>query len=213
MPRLWSNNAAKHRDADTATWQLVLQREIAALETCTFGTNAFIAPDVAIFAERGRAVRIGDDSCVASGGYIHGPCELGARVSVNIRCTIEGGARGVRIGDDTRIGPNFSACAFEHGYARADVVIREQAVTSRGIVIGRDVWIGTNVCVKDGVTIGDGAVVGMGAVVTKDVEPYAVVAGVPARVIKYRGDRSRDGYKSEVDGYKSEVDGYKSEVV
>ena len=54
--------------------------------------------------------------------------------------------------------------------------------------IGNDVWIGDNVFIKSGVKIGDGAVVGAGAVVTKDVPPYAVVVGVPARVIKYRFD-------------------------
>ena len=54
--------------------------------------------------------------------------------------------------------------------------------------IGSDVWIGKRVIVKAGVTIGDGAVVGAGSVVTKDVPPYAVVAGVPAKIIKYRFD-------------------------
>ena len=53
-------------------------------------------------------------------------------------------------------------------------------------VIGNDVWIGNNVSIKAGVTIGDGAVVGMASVVTKDVPPYAVVVGNPARIIKYR---------------------------
>ena len=52
--------------------------------------------------------------------------------------------------------------------------------------IGNDVWIGTRVMIMGGVTIGDGAVVGAGAIVTKDVPPYAIVAGVPAKVIRYR---------------------------
>ena len=56
------------------------------------------------------------------------------------------------------------------------------------VIIGNDVWIGDNVLIKNGITVGDGAVVGMGAVVTKDVPPYAIVAGVPAKVIKYRFD-------------------------
>ncbi len=54
------------------------------------------------------------------------------------------------------------------------------------IVIGNDVWIGARVIVMDGVKIGDGAVIAAGAVVTKDVPPYAVVGGIPAKIIKYR---------------------------
>ena len=53
-------------------------------------------------------------------------------------------------------------------------------------VIGHDVWIGERAMVRQGVSIGTGAVVGMGSVVTRDVEPYAVVAGVPARTIRLR---------------------------
>lgn len=57
-------------------------------------------------------------------------------------------------------------------------------------IIGHDVWIGQGVMIKQGVTIGTGAVVGMGSIVTKDVEPYVVVAGSPAKVIKERFDKN-----------------------
>lgn len=58
----------------------------------------------------------------------------------------------------------------------------------RPIIVGNDVWIGEGAFVKNGVTIGDGAVIGAKSVVTRDVPPYAVVAGVPAKVVRYRFD-------------------------
>lgn len=62
-------------------------------------------------------------------------------------------------------------------------------MTSRGITLGVDVWVGANAGITDGVTVGDHAVIGMGAVVTSDVPPWAIVGGVPARVIGDRRER------------------------
>ena len=59
-------------------------------------------------------------------------------------------------------------------------------IDGRNCIIGNDVWIGTNVLIKGGIRIGDGAIIAMGAVVTKDVEPYSIVAGVPAKEIRKR---------------------------
>lgn len=67
----------------------------------------------------------------------------------------------------------------------------------RPITIGNDVWIGARATILDGVNIGDGAVIATGAVVTKDVPPYAIVAGIPARIIRYRcDDRHKDIYSN-----------------
>lgn len=63
---------------------------------------------------------------------------------------------------------------------------RESLLPYKLVTIGNDVWIGTRAMVLGGVTIGDGAVIGAGAIVTKDVPPFAIVAGVPARIVRYR---------------------------
>ncbi len=82
--------------------------------------------------------------------------------------------------------PNKYDKFFEHTYADKkyfDFVLETK--------IGNDVWIGTNALIKSGLKIGDGAVIGAGAVVTKDVEPYAIVGGVPAKLIRYRFTESQ----------------------
>lgn len=71
-------------------------------------------------------------------------------------------------------------------YVSSNIFDETMLVKGRSIVVGNDVWIGENVMIKGGVTIGDGAIIAMGAVVTKDVPPYAIVGGVPAKIIRYR---------------------------
>lgn len=67
---------------------------------------------------------------------------------------------------------------------------RHPAPTKDGIVVGHDVWLGYRALIMGGVTIGNGAVIGAGSVITKDVEPYSVYAGNPARFIKRRFDET-----------------------
>ena len=74
-------------------------------------------------------------------------------------------------------------------FERTDIPIWEQGHTYEKVIIGDGVWIGTSVIVLKGVKIGKGAVVAAGSVVTKDVPEYAVVAGNPARVLKYRNNK------------------------
>ncbi|WP_098714275.1 CatB-related O-acetyltransferase [Acinetobacter baumannii] len=66
--------------------------------------------------------------------------------------------------------------------------VKERIQQIQKVVIGHDVWIGAHVVILSGVNVGHGAIIAAGAVVTKDVPPYAIVGGVPAKVIKYRFD-------------------------
>ena len=69
----------------------------------------------------------------------------------------------------------------KHSWVKTSTLIPYKRVT-----VGNDVWIGVRAMILGGVTIGDGAVIGAGAIVTKDVPPYAVVAGIPAKLLRYR---------------------------
>jgi acetyltransferase-like isoleucine patch superfamily enzyme len=91
----------------------------------------------------------------------------------------------ITIGNDLRMGPGTMIYGSKHGI-RTGALIRTQPMTQKDVTVGNDVWLGSNVVVTAGVTIGDGAVVAAGAVVLKDIPPYAIAGGVPAKVIKYR---------------------------
>ena len=92
------------------------------------------------------------------------------------------------IGDDVLVAPNVVMRTSDQVTADKDKPIRQQGHISEQIMVENDVWIGANVTIVGGVRIGQGAVVGAGAVVTRDVEPYTIVGGVPARFIKRRGE-------------------------
>ena len=187
MPWLYFVLKDRHRDWARA-WQEEVQERLRTLETIEIGEGCFIAPVARLFGEPGRGLLLGPGCAIAAEVFMHGPITLGEGVSVNARASLDGGAKGIRIGDGTRIASGAALYAFDHGLDPARPV-RDQPVTSRGIDIGPDVWIGANAGVTDGVVIGAHAVVAMGAVVTRDVPEFALVGGVPARII---GDR-REG--------------------
>lgn len=92
----------------------------------------------------------------------------------------------VEIGESTLISMHCAVLSSNHAIPVTGTLIRDVPDELLPTKIGRDVWIGANAVILGGVTIGDGAVVAAGAVVTKDVEPGAVVAGVPARLLRKR---------------------------
>ncbi|TAH05309.1 MAG: acyltransferase [Sphingobacteriales bacterium] len=99
-----------------------------------------------------------------------------------------GGAGGLDIGDDCIIGQYLSCHPENHIYDTTEELIRQQGVTRRGIKIGNNCWIGSKVTLLDGVTIGEGCIIAAGAVVTKAMPAFAVIGGVPAKVLKMRNE-------------------------
>lgn len=112
--------------------------------------------------------------------------EIGYNSSINRASLIAGNNSKIIIGNNCLISYNVHIRTRTHNYEKKDVLILEQGERESSIIIGDDVWIGYGAQIMPGVHIGNGAVVGGGAVVTRDVAPYTVVVGVPARVIKER---------------------------
>ena len=91
----------------------------------------------------------------------------------------------VEIGNDVLIAPQLVIYTANHE-TRRELPMIQQGMKNAPVRIGNDVWIGVRVTILPGVTIGDGAVIAAGAVLTKDVAPYAIVGGVPAKQIGER---------------------------
>lgn len=96
------------------------------------------------------------------------------------------GPGNVKIGKRCMIAAHSGIYANNHKFKDPTIPIASQGVTRKGIIIEDDCWLGHGVTVLDGVTIGQGSVIGAGAVVNKDIPPFSIAVGVPARVIKSR---------------------------
>lgn len=136
--------------------------------TLQLGDHVFIKRDATLFAKSARL-------CV------------GSHVAVGARATILATGAEVIIGDFSRLAGDVFVSTANHCFDDPARPIIQQGFRYQPVVIGRDVWIGQRAIVLPGVRVGDGSVVAAGAVVTRDVPPFAVVGGVPARLLKWRG--------------------------
>jgi len=130
----------------------------------------------------GRFVWIGDGTKLRCH---EGRIEIGAKTVMGQECTISAYQR-VRIGEQCVIADRSMFIDFDHGVVEVERPIRQQGIYKRDVVVGSNVWIGYGACILRGVSVGDNSIVGTNSVVTRDVPANAVVAGIPARVIRMR---------------------------
>lgn len=117
------------------------------------------------FSKYGAGLKMGDNSAVG-------------------RFTEFGAAGGITIGSDVIMGSYVSFHSENHNFSDTTKLIREQGVTSKGIVIGNNVWVGAKATFLDGSIVGNHCVVAAGAVVNGVFPDYSVVGGIPAKIIK-----------------------------
>jgi len=149
---------------------------------------AFIGPKVVIEIGRRGRVDLGRWSWLGHATKIRaheGSVSIGAKTVVGQECTISA-FRHVSIGRECVIADRVMLIDFDHGAAEVERPVRLQGIYKRDVRVGNNVWIGYGACILRGVTVGDNAIVGTSAVVTRDVPANAVVAGVPARVVRMR---------------------------
>lgn len=145
-------------------------------EGCTVMDNSSIVGNVSLC----RNVFIHENVLIRSFKY---SISIGEGTTINRNTCI---LANCTIGEHVSIAPNVVIVGSNHIYKDPSILIKKQELSSNGIIIEDDVWIGANATILDGVTVGKGAVIAAGAVVTKPIPDYAVVAGIPATIIKYR---------------------------
>jgi galactoside O-acetyltransferase len=164
--------------------------ELMGANQITLGDRVFLYRGVRLNAQgennhlrlgRGVALERGVDI----GAMEHTTIDIGDRTYIGPYVCIVGTGN-VKIGRNCLIATQSGLFANQHRFEDLSRPIRDQGVTGKGIVIEDDCWLGHKVTVLDGITIGKGSVIGAGAVVTKDIPPYSIAVGVPAKVIARR---------------------------
>ena len=133
----------------------------------TIGKYAIIRPSNIYGGPIGEGLTMGDNSNIGPYNYI-------------------GCSGKITIGNNVMLAPRVSIYAENHVFDHPEILIRDQGVEKKEVIIEDDCWIAANSILLAGVTIGKGSVVAAGSVVTENVPPYSVVAGVPAKWIKSR---------------------------
>lgn len=170
--------------------QFLNRVEFTGANNIEIGSKSFIGRGSCIRTFNKRKVLIGTKVWIEKGVIIiteaDNCCiEIGENTFVG-PYTYMVGVGDIKIGKHCLIAAHCDIAATDHIFSDPTELIRKQGVTSKGIVIGDNCWLGCGVKVVDGVTIGEGSVIGAGAVVTKDIPPYSVAVGVPAKVIRSR---------------------------
>jgi acetyltransferase-like isoleucine patch superfamily enzyme len=148
----------------------------------------FVGPRVVLQVGKGARIELGRWSWLGNGTKIRcheGVVSIGAKTVMGQECTISAYQQ-VRIGRECVIADRVMFIDFDHGVVEVERPIRLQGIYKRDVDIGNNVWIGYGACILRGVTVGDNAIIGTNSVVTKDVPANAVVAGLPAKVIRMR---------------------------
>jgi len=139
-----------------------------------------------IFHATGRNVNVEQGAYFGSGRQI----EIGDNSGIGVNCHVPAD---ISIGNDVMMGPQVLIIGGNqnHKFDRLDIPMRLQGYReSKPVVIEDDVWLGARAIILPGIRIGHGAIIGAGAIVTKDVPPYAICVGNPARVVRYRNEPS-----------------------
>ena len=149
---------------------------------------AFVGPGVKLEIGRDARLYLGRWSWIGHGCKIRaheGEVRIGAKTVLGQECTISA-FQHISIGRECIVADRVMLIDFDHGVVETERPIREQGIYKRDVNVGHNVWVGYGACFLRGVTVGDNCVVGTYAVVNRDVPSNAVVAGVPARVLRMR---------------------------